>query len=80
MTSVTTVRVFVNARGHDVPAGASALDAVRIADPAGADDVAAGTRLITDSRGIVVPPETPAYGGVIYRLVANRVRDLDGSA
>ncbi len=73
--TMSTVRVFVNARGHDVPPGASALDAVRIADAAEADGVTAGTRQITDSRGIAVQPETPVYGGVIYRTVANRERD-----
>ena len=76
---MSTVRVFVNARGYDLPAGATALDAIRIADAAEADAVAAGARLITDSRGLPVPPETPAYGGVIYRTVANRDRG-DGAA
>ena len=77
---MTSVRVFVNARGYDVPATATALDAVRTADPAEGDAVAAGTRLITDSRGLPVAPETPTYGGVIYRTVANRVRDDGASA
>lgn len=77
---MTSVRVFVNARGYDVAAGATALDAVRAADPAEADAVRNGTRLITDSRGIMVPPATPAYGGVIYRLVANRGRDAESDA
>jgi len=78
--TMTSVRVFVNGRGYDVPAGATAIDAVRIADTAEADAVAAGTRLITDSRGLPVPAETPAYGGVIYRLVTNRARDGEDSA
>ena len=72
---MTVVRVFVNARGYDVPADASALDAVRAADVAEADAVAAGARLITDSRGLPVPAETAVYAGVIYRVVANRSRD-----
>jgi len=74
-----SVRVFVNARGYDVPTTATALDAVRTADATDGEAVVAGTRLITDSRGLPVAPETPAYGGVIYRTVANRVRD-DGAA
>jgi hypothetical protein len=77
---MTSLRVFVNARGYDVPAGATALDAVRAADAAEADAIDAGTRLITDSRGLAVAPETPAYGGVIYRTVANRSRDAEGAA
>jgi len=72
--TMTSVRVFVNARGFDVPAGATALEAVRVADSAEADAVTAGTRQITDSRGLPVPPETPVYAGVIYRTVTNRQR------
>lgn len=69
-----SIRVFVNARGFDVPANATALEAVRAADAAEGEAVAAGTRVITDSRGLPVAPDTPAYGGAIYRLVANRAR------
>lgn len=69
------VRVFVNARGYDVPATASALDAVRAADKVEADAVVAGTRQITDSRGLPVSIDAPVYAGVIYRVVANRARD-----
>jgi hypothetical protein len=77
---MNSVRVFVNARGYDVPPTALALDAVRVADPADADGVVAGARLITDSRGLPVPADTPVYAGVIYRVVANRVRDTEGAA
>ncbi|MCC7055585.1 MAG: hypothetical protein IT355_20105 [Gemmatimonadaceae bacterium] len=77
---MSTVRVFVNARGYDVPAGATALDAIRAADAAEADAVAAGTRLIADSRGLPVPPGTAAYGGVIYRTVANRERGTEAAS
>jgi hypothetical protein len=72
---MTSVRVYVNARGYDVAAGATALDAVRVADGAEADAVKAGQRLITDSRGLAVPVDTPVYAGVIYRVVTNRSRD-----
>ena len=74
---MTSVRVYVNARGYDLPADATALDAVRVADTSQADAIAAGTRLITDSRGLPVPPETPVYGGVIYRVVSSRIRDAE---
>ncbi len=69
---MTSIRVYVNARGCDVPSGATALDAVRVADAGEADAVAAGTRLITDSRGLPVSPDAPVYGGVIYRVITNR--------
>lgn len=69
---MTSVRVYVNARGYDLPAGATALDAVQASDIADADAVRAGTRLIADSRGLPVTPETPVHGGAIYRVITNR--------
>ena len=76
----STIRVYVNARGYDVKATASALDAVRAADETEADGVVAGSRLITDSRGLPVPPETAAYAGVIYRVIVNRARDTEAAS
>ncbi len=66
------LRVFVNGRGHDVSADASALDAVRCADAAEAEAIAAGSRAITDSRGLPVAPEAAAFSGAIYRTVRAR--------
>jgi hypothetical protein len=77
---MSTVRVYVNARGYDVPATACALDAVAMADAADASAVQSGSRLITDSRGLPVTPETTVYAGVIYRVVTNRGRDAAGHA
>lgn len=68
------VRVFVNASGVDVPAGSTALDAIRAWDAEAADEVSAARRLITDSRGLPIPSETPMSAGSILRLVANRGR------
>ena len=76
----SSVRVFVNARGYDVPGTASALDAVRVADATEADGVVDGTRQITDSRGLPVPADTPVYAGVIYRVVTNRTRETEVTA
>ncbi len=77
---MTSVRVYVNSRGYDLAAGASALDAVRAADATEADAIVSGTRQITDSRGLPVSPETPVYGGVIYRVVSSRVRDGESAS
>jgi hypothetical protein len=71
---MTTVRVFVNARGIDVPSASTALDAVCAADAVEGAAVAAGLRLIADSRGLPVSNDTPVYAGVIYRVVTNRPR------
>jgi hypothetical protein len=66
------VRVFVNANGVDVPAGATALDAVRAWSADAAQEVSAGARLITDSRGLPIDGTAPMSAGSILRLVANR--------
>jgi hypothetical protein len=66
------VRVYVNGRGVTVPRGSTALDAVRAADPAEADAVAAGERAITDSRGLPVPGTAAVHGGAVFRLVRAR--------
>jgi hypothetical protein len=71
-SSPSTLRVFVNGRGHDVPLGATALDAVRVADHEEATAITAGTRGITDSRGLPVAPSTATYAGAIYRTVRAR--------
>jgi hypothetical protein len=68
------VRVFVNAAGVDVPAGATALDAVRAWNTDAAREVAEGTRLITDSRGLPIDGSAPMSAGSILRLIANRER------
>lgn len=70
--SESTIRVFVNAGGVDIPVGGSALDAVRASSGDLARDVEAGKRLITDSRGLPIDPSTAMNAGSILRLIANR--------
>lgn len=65
-------RVFVDGRGYDVPVGATALAAVRVASPEMAAEVESGARRITDSRGLDVAPETSAHGGAVYRVLKVR--------
>ena len=69
------LRVFVNATGVDVPAGATALDAVRAWNADAASEVTAGGRIITDSRGLPLDAATPMSAGSILRLIAKRDRD-----
>ena len=71
----TTVRVFVNGRGLDAPAGGTALDAVSLHSASDAAAVKAGAMLVTDSRGLPVPAETPLHNGALFRLIPNRERD-----
>jgi len=68
------VRVFVNSAGVDVPAGSTALDAVRVWNADAADEVTSARRVITDSRGLPIDAGTPMSAGSILRLVAKRDR------
>lgn len=70
MTDV--IRAYVNGRGVDVPAGASAIDAVRAWDAAAADQVLSGDRALTDSRGLPLEPTSVLVGGSIVRIVSGR--------
>jgi hypothetical protein len=72
MTPPATIRAYVNGAGVDVAPGATALDCVRAWQPAEADAIAAGTRAITDSRGLPTPGGGAAFPGAIYRTVAAR--------
>ncbi len=66
------VRVFVNGTGLDLPATATALDAIRAADAREGGAVAAGERAIADSRGLLVKPAERVYAGAIYRTIRAR--------
>jgi hypothetical protein len=61
--------IFVDGKLVRVAAGATALDALRELDPARAADVQSGLRVITDSRGLPIPHDTPTFDGAIYRVV-----------
>ena len=70
-----TVRVFVNGKGVDAPAGGTALDAVAVHAAGDAERVRAGAMLVTDSRGLPVSPDSALFNGAVFRLVPNRERD-----
>ena len=80
-TAVRATRSRQSSNGElplDVARGATALDAVQARSAEAAAAVRAGTRVITDSRGLPVAPDAPVAAGAIFRLVAARTRD--GSA
>ena len=68
----TEYRVYVDARPVDVPVAATVLEAVEAADPALADAVRAGTKAVTDSRGLPIAPDAALHGGAILRVVSVR--------
>ncbi|MFN8571142.1 MAG: hypothetical protein U0132_03735 [Gemmatimonadaceae bacterium] len=64
-----TLRVYVNSRPVEAPDGGCVLDAVRALDPELATEVAAGARVVTDSRGLPVEAAAPVIVGSILRVV-----------
>ena len=75
-----TVRVFVNGSGYDALAGCTAIDADALHAADDAERVRAGSLLVTDSRGLPVPVDTPLFNGAVLRLVPNRERDTSDPA
>lgn len=65
------MRVYVNERPVDVPAGADARAAVTAFDTALGNALATGGAYITDGRGIRLEPATPLSAGTILRAVAS---------
>lgn len=71
-----SVRIYINANPIEVPASATALEAVETWDTAAADAIRSGERMITDSRGLPADPQSPVHNGAIFRIV--RARQPEG--
>ena len=80
MSEPETIRVFVNGRGISVARASQVIDAVRAFDSAAADEVTAGTRAITDSRGHPVALNSAVSGGSVLRLVSARALRDEGAS
>ena len=69
------IPVFVNGARVEVRDDASALDAVRAWSADAGALLAAGARVLTDSRGLPVDAGTRVVAGAIFRVVGARDRD-----
>ncbi len=74
------IRVFVNGRSVDVPAGAEVSDAVSAFDPALAAAIAQGSAFVTDGRGIEIEADTPLASGSILRVGVRARRGVDADS
>jgi hypothetical protein len=61
--------VFVNDRRLTVGPGATARDAVAVADPAWEQALGSGRAYLTDGRGLRLEPGGPVAAGAIIRVV-----------
>ena len=69
------IPVFVNATKIELSSDSTALDAVRLWNETAAREVANGTRVVLDDRGLPIDPGTAVHGGSIFRLVPARGAD-----
>jgi hypothetical protein len=79
---IETIRVFVNGRVVDLPAGTDVEEAVHIFDPALGRQLASGAAYVTDGRGIEMSPKLPLSAGAILRVIvtARRGENVDADA
>jgi hypothetical protein len=76
-----SILVFVNDRGRQVPATATALQAVSAHDPELGRKLAAGEAYLTDARAIRLDPAGPVSAGAILRVVVSaRAAGPEGDA
>ena len=73
------IPIFLNDRGHSLPAGASVRDAIRSALPDLLSACESGEAFITDGRGLPVTLDTPLVAGAILRAARSSRRGT-GSA
>lgn len=66
-----SILVFVNDRGRQVPANATALAAVTAHDPELGRKLSAGEAYLTDARAIRLDPDAPVAAGAILRVVVS---------
>lgn len=66
------IPVFVNSDKIELSSDSTALDAVRLWNETAAGEVAEGTRVVLDDRGLPIDPGTTVHGGSIFRLVPAR--------
>ena len=74
MNRPESLRVFIDARGVDVPPGAKAIDAVEKLDPAVAAAIRGGEKILTDSRGLPIDGASAIESGAIFRIIPKRDR------
>ena len=63
-----TIRVYLNQRVVDLPAGIRVAEAIRIAEPELSQSLESGKARVTDGRGLDLPLDQPLPNGAILRV------------
>lgn len=67
--------IFVDGTPVETRAGDTTITSIERWRSDLAAELRAGTRALTDSRGLPIPIDLPAYAGAIVRVVSARVAD-----
>jgi hypothetical protein len=69
-----TIRVYLNQRAVDLPAGTLVADAIRLGDPQLTESLTSGKVKVTDGRGLELPLDDPLTNGAILRIIVSSRR------
>ena len=69
-----TIRVYLNQRGVNLPAGTSVTEAIRLVEPQLSEALASGKAKVTDGRGLDLSPDQVLTGGAILRIIVSSRR------
>ena len=69
-----TIRVYLNQRAVDLPAGTSVAEAIRLAEPQLKDALQSGKAKVTDGRGLDLPLDQTLTSGAILRVIVSSRR------
>jgi hypothetical protein len=74
-----TIRVYLNQRGIDLPAGTSVTEAIRLAEPQLSEALESGRAKVTDGRGLDLPLDQALSNGAILRVIVSSRRSTGES-
>jgi hypothetical protein len=69
-----TIRVYLNQRAVDLPAGTLVANAIRLVEPQLTESLTAGKVKVTDGRGLNLPLDQTLTNGAILRVVVSSRR------
>ena len=69
-----TIRVYLNQREVDRPAGTQVAEAIRLVEPDLSQSLESGKAKVTDGRGLELPPDQTLTNGAILRIIVSSRR------
>ncbi|HSR90287.1 MAG TPA: hypothetical protein VLK88_03195 [Gemmatimonadales bacterium] len=69
-----TIRVYLNQRAVDLPAGTLVAEGIRLAEPQLSQSLESGKARVTDGRGLDLPLDQTLTNGAILRIIVSSRR------